>query len=137
MGAFVDMDADSIRQVLTNLVSNAIKYSPQGGNVTIGVRDKEAEVVIWVTDQGMGIPPEVIPKLFGKFFRANNKETRSINGIGLGLALVKALIDAHGGRVWVESEIGVGSTFFFTLPHAATLEDFSAPVPPVQDVALL
>jgi len=74
--------------------------------------------VVWVADQGVGIPSEVLPKLFSKFFRVDNQETREIGGTGLGLALVKEIVEAHEGRVWVESEIGKGSTFFFTLPVA-------------------
>jgi PAS domain S-box-containing protein len=132
------IDVDRIRQVLTNLLSNAIKYSPQGGEITLGMRREGDEVVVWVSDQGMGIPSEVIPRLFNKFFRVDCKETRSINGTGLGLALVKAIIDAHGGRVWVESTLGVGSTFFFTLPIASVQVDTKAQFAlQTQDVTLL
>jgi PAS domain S-box-containing protein len=137
-GLSVYIDADRVRQVLTNLLSNAIKYSPQGGTVTVGMRREGNEVVVWVADQGMGIPCEVIPRLFSKFFRVDCKETRSINGTGLGLALVKAIIEAHNGRVWVESAVGVGSTFFFTLPLASAQEARNTPLTlPEQDVALL
>jgi signal transduction histidine kinase len=73
-------------------------------------------MLIWVKDQGLGIPAEAIPKLFTKFFRVDNTDTRDIGGTGLGLALVKELITAHQGRVWVESTLGGGSTFLFTLP---------------------
>jgi signal transduction histidine kinase len=72
--------------------------------------------VAWVTDEGIGIPPEALAKLFNKFYRVNNEDTRSIGGTGLGLALVKKIVEAHGGRVWVESNLGQGSTFFFSLP---------------------
>ena len=111
----VRADADRIRQVLSNLISNAIKYSPNGGRVTVGARHQDGEVVIWVSDEGMGIPAEAVPQLFTKFFRVDNGDTRRIGGTGLGLALVKNIIEAHGGEVWVESMEGVGSTFFFTL----------------------
>jgi PAS domain S-box-containing protein len=114
----VQVDKDRIRQVLSNLLSNAVKFSPRGGEVTVGARQEGAEVVVWVADQGVGIPPEALPKLFSIFFRADNAETRNIGGTGLGLALVKGMVEAHQGRVWVESEIGRGSTFFFTLPVA-------------------
>ncbi|MSQ47329.1 MAG: response regulator [Deltaproteobacteria bacterium] len=113
-------DADRIRQVLMNLLSNAIKYSPAGGEVTVGARQEESEVVFWVADHGIGIPPEWIPKLFQRFSRLDNPLTRHISGTGLGLALVKEIVDAHHGRVWVESEVGTGSTFFFSLPVAET-----------------
>jgi PAS domain S-box-containing protein len=112
----VHADADRLRQVLSNLISNAVKYSPQGGRITVGARQQKGEVVAWVADEGMGIPPEAIPRLFTKFFRVDSRDTRSISGTGLGLSLVKRIIEAHEGRVWVESVEGVGSTFFFTLP---------------------
>jgi len=111
-------DGDSIRQVVTNLLSNAIKYSPHGGEVTVGVRQEGEEVIVWVADQGIGIPPAALPKLFSKFFRVDDEQTKKIRGTGLGLALVKEIIEEHQGRVWVESELGKGSTFFFSLPVA-------------------
>lgn len=114
----VRADADRLRQVLTNLISNAVKYSPNGGRITLGARQSDEEVVAWVADEGMGIPPEALPRLFSKFFRVDSRDTRSIGGTGLGLSLVKKIIEAHGGRVWVESTVDVGSTFFFTLPVA-------------------
>ena len=114
----VRADGDRLRQVLSNLLSNAVKFSPRGGGITVGARLQAADLVVWVADQGIGIPPDALPKLFSKFFRVDNRETRGIGGTGLGLALVKEIIEAHGGRVWVESKPDVGSTFFFTLPMA-------------------
>jgi PAS domain S-box-containing protein len=111
----VRVDTDRIHQVLTNLLSNAIKFSPEGGDITIGARQDGGELVVWVADSGIGIAPELHPKLFSKFFRVDNTATRSVGGTGLGLALVQNLIAAHGGRIWVESASGKGSTFFFTL----------------------
>ncbi len=112
-------DSNSLRQVLANLLSNAIKFSPNGGAITIGARLHDDSILLSITDQGVGIPPDAIAKLFGKFYRVNNAATRNISGTGLGLALVKEIITAHGGRVWVESQLGKGSTFYFTLPIAA------------------
>jgi PAS domain S-box-containing protein len=112
----VQVDPARIQQVIANLLSNAIKFSPQGGTVTIGAGLEGDTVKVWVSDQGIGIPPEALPSLFKKFFRVDNRDTRSIGGTGLGLALVKEIIKAHGGRVWVESTAGKGSCFFFTLP---------------------
>jgi PAS domain S-box-containing protein len=109
-------DADRIHQVLVNLLSNATKFSPHGGEILVGARSEGAHVRVWVTDHGLGIPRQEIPKLFHKFQRVERKETRGIGGTGLGLALVKQIIEAHHGAVGVESEIGKGSTFFLTLP---------------------
>jgi PAS domain S-box-containing protein len=118
----VHADAERLHQVLANLLSNAIKFSPHGGAVTVGARLDGAQVLVWVADQGLGIPPEALPKLFGKFFRVEHPETRHIGGTGLGLVLVKEIIEAHNGSVWVESVLGKGSTFFFTLPVAPPLD---------------
>jgi PAS domain S-box-containing protein len=115
----IQANPDCIRQLLANLLSNAIKFSPGGGEVTVGARATEAGLVVWVADQGIGIPPEAMPKLFGRFFRVNSKEVRTTEGTGLGLALVKELVETQGGKVWAESELGKGSTFFFTLPTVA------------------
>lgn len=115
----VQADPNRVRQVLRNLLSNAVKYTPGGGTVSVGARREGAEAVVWITDRGIGIPAEALPKLFTKFFRVDNTATRQIGGTGLGLALVKEIIDAHQGRVWIESTVGKGSTFFFTLPLAA------------------
>jgi PAS domain S-box-containing protein len=114
----IQADKDRIRQVLSNLLSNAIKFSPKGGEVTVGARQQGAYIEMWVTDQGVGIPAEAIPQLFCKFFRVDNSQTRNIGGTGLGLALVKEIVEAQQGRVWVDSEPDRGSTFFFTLPVA-------------------
>ncbi len=137
----VQADRDRIRQVLANLLSNAMKFSPQGGEVAVGARQEGAHMVVWIADQGIGIPPEAIAKLFGKFFRVDNLETRNIGGTGLGLALVKRIVEAHQGRVWVESEVGRGSTFFFSLPVAEqappTMPVAEAPTPGATDILLV
>jgi PAS domain S-box-containing protein len=114
----VHADADRLRQVLVNLLSNAIKFSPKGGEVVVGAHCEGGDVVMWVRDHGIGIPEEALPKLFNKFYRVDNRATRNIGGTGLGLAIVKELVAAHQGRVWVESQVGGGSTFFFTVPVA-------------------
>jgi len=115
----VKADPRRIRQVLSNLLSNAVKFSPRGGTITLGARREGPEVVLWVSDEGIGIAAESLPKLFSKFYRVDNEETKSVGGTGLGLAIVRSIVQAHGGRVWVESELGKGSTFFLTLPIAA------------------
>jgi GAF domain-containing protein/anti-sigma regulatory factor (Ser/Thr protein kinase) len=103
-------------QVVSNLVGNAIKFTPERGMVTVSAKEEEGEVVVEVKDTGMGIAPEDQIHLFEKFYRVSSKETRDIEGTGLGLAIVKSIVEGHGGRVWVESEPGQGSTFGFALP---------------------
>ncbi len=109
-------DPGQLRQVLINLVSNAIKFSPHGGIVTLGARNEAEGVLLWVSDEGIGVAPADMAGLFQKFFRVDNAETRTIGGTGLGLALVKEIVTAHGGRIWVESTVGSGSTFYVSLP---------------------
>lgn len=114
----VRADVQRIHQVLTNLVTNAIKYSHRDTLITIGARAAEGEIQVWVEDQGLGIPEEEIPKIFTEFGRASARPTAGESSTGLGLAIVKRMVEMHGGRVWVESQVGVGSRFTFTLPLA-------------------
>lgn len=109
-------DEERLREVIGNLLSNAIKYSPQGGEIVVGGRADAKEVRIWVSDQGIGIAPTEQSKIFEHFYRVDNASTRKTQGAGLGLFLVKAVIEAHGGRVWVDSQPGRGSQFNFTIP---------------------
>jgi PAS domain S-box-containing protein len=109
-------DAAQIRRALTNLVGNAIKFSPHGGTITLGARNEPEGVLLWVTDEGIGISESAMQGLFQKFYRVNNAETRSIGGTGLGLALTKEIVTAHAGKIWVESSPGSGSTFYMSLP---------------------
>lgn len=112
-------DTERVVQVLVNLLDNAIKYSPQGGQITLRARpsgENRAEVVVSVSDTGLGIPHENIAKLFHTFGRLQRDETTTIPGAGMGLYIVKTLVEMMGGRVWVESQVGAGSTFSFTLP---------------------
>ncbi len=111
-------DPKRIRQVLNNLLSNAIRYSPDGGQITVSVGRCGDKAEVAVTDEGMGIPAKLIGKLFTKFYRVDNTATRSINGTGLGLALIKSIVEDHGGDVSVESVEGEGSVFSFRLPAA-------------------
>ena len=108
-------DTTRITQAIGNLVSNAIKYSPSGGEVAIKLEEGVEDVVVSVSDQGLGIPKDVLGRLFQPFYRVQQVETRQIEGLGLGLALTKAIVEAHGGRIWVESEPGKGSMFSFSL----------------------
>ena len=113
-------DARRLEQVLKNLIANAIRYSPQGGKITLGAAGGEGEVTIWVKDEGIGIPFEDLEKIFSPFYRVDDSDRRIPGGIGLGLALVREMIKAHGGRVWAESTLDEGSTFYVTLPIAET-----------------
>jgi two-component system phosphate regulon sensor histidine kinase PhoR len=108
------VDAERAQLVITNLVHNAIKFTPPGGRVTIGARPNGEEVIIWVQDTGVGIPAEDLPRIFERFYKADR--ARSGGGTGLGLAIARHIVEGHGGRIWVESVEGEGSTFLFTLP---------------------
>lgn len=103
-------------QAVENLVSNAIKYSNPGGQVAVTAREDEGHVFVSVSDEGIGIAPEEQPPIFERFYRGRSEDVAGVPGTGLGLSIVKAVIDKHGGRVWVESQPGVGSTFSFVLP---------------------
>ncbi len=105
-----------LRQVVENLLSNAHKFTPEGGWIAVSVEEDKGHVIVHVADNGIGIPPAEQPYIFDKFYRVESDETMGIAGSGLGLALVKSVIDRHNGRVWVESRPGVGSVFSFVLP---------------------
>jgi|GEM_PF-1468296 len=109
-------DSRRLRQVMDNLLDNAIKYSPEKTMITVGVEVKPEELLVSVADQGRGIPADEISKIFERMYRIEQKLERDPGGLGLGLSFCKALVEAHGGRIWAESRPGKGSTFFFTLP---------------------
>lgn len=112
-------DTERLTQALMNLLSNAITYSPNGGEVRVSAQRVSQEVVVSVRDEGLGIPAEALPHLFTRFYRVNSADRRTIRGNGLGLALCRQIIEAHGGRIWAESDGPQrGSTFKFTLPVA-------------------
>ena len=113
----VNADANRLKEVLMNLVGNAIKYTPEGGRVVVEVRKGEGKAEISVSDTGIGISIEDQKNLFGKFFRAENEKTKAIKGNGLGLFITKQIVEKMGGEIGVRSEFGKGSTFFFTLPR--------------------
>lgn len=115
-------DPDRLRQVLTNLVSNAIKYSPVGGSVVVRARERGPQhVVVEVVDHGLGIPHEQIGKLFQKFARVRTEDHLKVSGTGLGLYICRLIVEGHGGQMWVESELGKGSTFGMVLPLDARI----------------
>jgi len=107
------VDRDRILQVLENLLGNAIKFSQAGQTIVVGAKQAESDVLVWVQDQGVGIAPDALPRVFDRFWRG---DVRNGGGTGLGLAIVKGIVESHGGRVWVESTLGAGSTFYFTIP---------------------
>jgi two-component system phosphate regulon sensor histidine kinase PhoR len=120
----VRADHRSMEEVFTNLISNAINYSPDGGEVTVTVSSKGDYVCVSVRDTGIGIAPEELPKIFEKFYRVKHQKTRQVIGTGLGLAIIKGIIEAHNGTIEVESTPGIGTTFRLLLPVAAGCESF-------------
>jgi signal transduction histidine kinase len=117
-------DRDKVRQVLLNLLNNAIKFTNEAGKVEVQATASDKQVVISVRDSGIGVPPEHQKRIFDPFYQVDNTSTREFGGTGLGLNIVKRFIEAQGGAVWVESPIadGRGSAFFFTLPLAPVTE---------------
>jgi hypothetical protein len=112
----IHMDRHRMNQVMNNLIMNAIKFSYSDTTITLGAKTVDQGVAIWVADQGQGIPEAEIPRLFTEFGRVSVRPTGGEKSTGLGLAIVKRIVEAHGGRIWVESQVGRGSTFIFTLP---------------------
>ncbi|MFQ5754440.1 MAG: ATP-binding protein, partial [bacterium] len=107
-----------IETALENLLDNAFKYGSKGKEISISVKESQSEVQVEVTDQGMGIPVEHQPRIFERFYRVDKGRSRELGGTGLGLSIVKHIVQRHSGRIWVESEVGKGTTFSFTLPKA-------------------
>lgn len=120
---FIEIDEDKITQVLYNIISNALKYSPEGGTITYRLREREDMLEISISDQGMGIPKENVDKIFERFYRVDKARSRKLGGTGLGLAIAKEMIQAHGGSIWAKSEEGKGTTIYFTLPMEKEEED--------------
>jgi signal transduction histidine kinase len=109
-------NAEAIRELLSNLVTNAVKYTLVGGQVKLSASNTGDEVLVKVQDNGVGIPAEAIPNIFEEFYRADNVKAEGMEGTGLGLSIVNQILNAHDGNIWVESEQGKGTTFSFTLP---------------------
>jgi heavy metal sensor kinase len=114
----LDGDPDRLREVLDNLLENAQKYNRSGGSIRVSLRLDNGQAVIAVIDSGLGIPPEALPRIFDRFFRVDSSRSRRTGGAGLGLSIVKAIVEAHAGRIEVESRLGQGSTFRVVLPEA-------------------
>ena len=113
---FVEIDTDKMTQVLDNIISNALKYSPDGGDIRFGITMSDEFIKVMISDDGMGIPKANVKRIFDRFYRADRARSRAMGGTGLGLAIAREMIVAHGGEIWAESEEGKGTTIFFTLP---------------------
>ena len=116
---YVHADPDRLREVVTNLFDNAVKYTPEG-KITIGIAGDDKVAQCYVRDTGPGIPAEDVPHLFQKFYRVDNSATRTIGGTGLGLFICRKIVELYGGRIWAESEVGKGSTFYINMPRLST-----------------
>lgn len=116
---YVHADADRLREVITNIFDNAVKYT-ETGKISVGLTGDNTVIQIRVSDTGPGIPAEDVPHLFQKFYRVDNSATRTIGGTGLGLFICRKIVEMYSGRIWVESEVGKGSTFFINLPRLST-----------------
>ena len=119
----VSADERWIKQVLRNILDNAVKYSPEGGLIVLRGETRRADVVVSVADQGIGISSEDVIPLFEKYFRVRSVSTLHVPGTGLGLPIARAVVEAHGGRIWVESTVGEGSTILFSLPRDPSVEE--------------
>ncbi|RYG65018.1 hypothetical protein EON77_19035, partial [bacterium] len=121
--ATINGDLDKLEQIVNNLMNNAVKYAPDGGDIILHAKNEGETLLIGIRDQGLGIPKDYLTKVFDRFTRVNNEDNRKIYGTGLGLFLVKHLVeDVHQGQIWVESEVGVGSDFQFRIPVALDIE---------------
>src|SRR5262249_21016642 len=119
LGEFVG-DERKIKQILLNLLSNAVKFTPEGGRIGISARQADGAVQISVTDSGIGIAAEDQARIFEEFRQVGSNYAHKTEGTGLGLTLAKKFVELHGGKIWVESEVGKGSTFSFTLPDRSS-----------------
>lgn len=113
---YVWIDRDRLTQVLDNIISNAIKYSPNGGKITFKIEKRIRQIVVSVKDEGIGIEYDQLDKIFDRFYRVDKARTRELGGTGLGLAITRELVEAHYGRIWANSKVGEGTTIYFTLP---------------------
>ena len=119
----LDADPRWIKQAFRNILDNAIKYSPDGGLIVVRGEVRSADVVVIVADQGVGISPEDLIPLFAKYFRVKSAANLHVPGTGLGLPITRAIVEAHGGRIWAESKYGEGTTIYFSLPLANPLTE--------------
>ena len=114
---WVEIDTDKMTQVIDNILNNAIKYSPDGGKIKVGMRTTDAQLIISISDESLGIPKKDLPRIFDRFYRVDKARSRAQGGTGLGLAIAKEIIKQHKGFIWAKSEYGKGSTFTIVLPY--------------------
>lgn len=114
---WIEIDTDKMTQVIDNILNNAIKYSPDGGNITVSMKTTEDQMILSISDQGLGIPKQDLPRIFDRFYRVDKARSRAQGGTGLGLAIAKEIIKQHNGFIWAKSEYGKGSTFTIVLPY--------------------
>lgn len=114
---WIEIDTDKMTQVIDNILNNAIKYSPDGGKITVSMKTTDDQMILSIKDQGLGIPKQDLPKIFDRFYRVDRARSRAQGGTGLGLAITKEIIKQHNGFIWAKSEYGKGSTFTIVLPY--------------------
>ena len=114
---WIEIDTDKMTQVIDNILNNAIKYSPDGGKITVSMKTTDDQMILSISDQGLGIPKEDLPKIFDRFYRVDKARSRAQGGTGLGLSIAKEIIKQHNGFIWAKSEYGKGSTFTIVLPY--------------------
>ena len=114
---WIEIDTDKMTQVIDNILNNAIKYSPDGGKITVSMKTTDDQMILSISDQGLGIPKEDLPKIFDRFYRVDKARSRAQGGTGLGLAIAKEIVKQHNGFIWAKSEYGKGSTFTIVLPY--------------------
>ena len=114
---WVEIDTDKLTQVIDNIMNNAIKYSPDGGTITVSIKTTDEQLILSIADEGLGIPKQDLPKIFDRFYRVDKARSRAQGGTGLGLAIAKEIIKQHQGFIWAKSEYGVGSIFTIVLPY--------------------
>lgn len=114
---WVEIDTDKMTQVIDNIINNAIKYSPDGGKITVSMKTTDTQMILSISDEGLGIPKKDLPKIFDRFYRVDKARSRAQGGSGLGLAIAKEIIKQHHGFIWAKSEYGKGSTFTIVLPY--------------------
>ncbi|HEP1843042.1 TPA: cell wall metabolism sensor histidine kinase VicK [Streptococcus suis] len=115
---WVEIDTDKLTQVLDNILNNAIKYSPDGGTITFSMKTTDSQLIVSISDEGLGIPKADLPKIFDRFYRVDKARSRAQGGTGLGLAIAKEIVKQHKGFIWAKSEYGHGSTFTIVLPYS-------------------